>query len=73
MHAKKAACCVHCYHAAVGELLAGEREPKNAIGMYLAVKTDDLSDSGWKLSRICHESPAGIEKVVVSREIATCS
>ena len=39
----------------------------------VAVKTDDLSDVGGKLSRICHKSPAGIEKEAVSREITTCS
>ena len=35
LHAKKrGVCCVHGYHAAVGELLAQGREPQNAVGTY---------------------------------------
>ena len=41
-------CCVHGYHAAVGELHACKREAKNAVGIYIGGK-DELLDIELKL------------------------
>ena len=50
------------YHAVVGELLTYKREAKNAIVMYCGtIKTEDLSETEWKVATVCHESPAGID------------
>ena len=67
MHAKKTQL------ADVGELLFVKENRITLQARTVAVKTDDLSDVGGKLSRICHKSPAGIEKEAVSHEITTCS
>ena len=45
------ACCVCGYNAAVGKLLACERELKTTAGTYCGSKeTDDLMDTKWKVA-----------------------
>ena len=39
----------------------------------MAVKTDDLSDTKRKVSRVCHELYAGIEETVSREILASCA
>ena len=65
-------CVVRGYYAAVGSLIS-RREQKKAVGKYCGSKDRRLLETEQKvaMSRASHESPAGIEKEVVSCEITS--